>query len=209
MSQVVPLRPAALTRPTDVLRKVPGRRPNSELRSREYLLPHEVDALILAAGTVGRHRLRDRILLLLMYRHGFRVSEAIDLRWDAIDFKSARMHVTRLKNGRDSTHFLEGDELRALRKLKRHYTSDMFVFMTERGSSMTRSSVNKIVERAGREADIGFPCHPHNLRHSCGFALANKGIDTRTIQDYLGHVSITHTTRYTQLLPDRFRGLWK
>jgi type 1 fimbriae regulatory protein FimB len=60
-----------------------------------------------------------------------------------------------------------------------------------------------------RLAKLGFPVHPHILRHACGFALANKGVDTRTVQDYLGHKSIQHTVKYTQLTPHRFRGLWR
>ena len=82
------------------------------------------------------------------------------------------------------------------------------MFVTERGGPLTRSTVNKMIERAGRESDIPFPVHPHMLRHACGYYLANKGIDTRTIQDYLGHVSITHTVRYTELAPHKFKGLW-
>jgi type 1 fimbriae regulatory protein FimB/type 1 fimbriae regulatory protein FimE len=143
-----------------------------------------------------------------MFRHGLRVSEAVDLKWEQIDFKSARIHVNRLKNGTDSTHPLDGVELRALRKLKREYEGP-FVFVTERGGPLTRSTVNKMIERAGRKAGLELSVHPHMLRHACGYYLANKGMDTRLIQDYLGHKSITHTVRYTQLAADRFTGLWK
>jgi type 1 fimbriae regulatory protein FimB/type 1 fimbriae regulatory protein FimE len=167
-----------------------------------------VDLLTQAAGKVGRHKHRDKTLLLVIYRHGLRVSEAVALKWDQIDLKSARVHVNRIKNGNASTHYLEGEELRALRKLKRLYESP-FVFVTERGGPMTRSAVNKLVERAGRQAALEFPVHPHMLRHACGFALANKGLDTRLIQDYLGHKSITHTVRYTQLAATRFKGIWR
>ena len=119
------------------------------------------------------------------------------------------IHVNRLKNGKPATHYLEGDEMRALRRLRREYPHGPFIFVTERGGPLTRSTVNKLVERAGRLAGIEFPVHPHMLRHACGYYLANKGIDTRTIQDYLGHVSITHTVRYTELSPGKFKGLWK
>lgn len=103
-----------------------------------------------------------------------------------------------MKNGKPATHYLEGDELRALR---RECADGPFMFVTERGGPLTRSTVNKLVEWAGRLAGIEFPVHPHMLRHACGYYLANKGIDTRTIQDFLGHVSITHTVRYTDLSP--------
>ncbi len=192
----------------NVLRKVPSRPKNGDVRSREYLTPDEVDALMTAAGKVGRHRLRDRALILMAYRHGFRVSEVVCLKWDQIDLKAGRIHVNRLKNGNPATHYLEGDEMRALRRVRREYPDSPFVFSTERGGPLSRSTVNKMVERAGRLGNISFPVHPHMLRHACGFYLANKGVDSRTIQDYLGHKSIQHTVKYTQLTPHKFKGLW-
>jgi len=209
MAKVLPFRPAPKRAPANVLRKVPRRPTNRAVRSREYLTPAEMERLVTIAGNVGRHRLRDRTLLLVAYRHGLRVSELVDLKWDQVDLAGGRMHVNRLKNGSPATHYLEGDVLRALRRIRREYEESPFVFPTERGGPLTRSTVNKLVERAGRLAKLGFPVHPHMLRHACGFALANKGVDTRTIQDYLGHKSIQHTVKYTQLAPHRFRGLWR
>ena len=66
-----------------------------------------------------------------------------------------------------------------------------------------------MVERAAVEVKLGFPAHPHMLRHACGFALANKGHDTRALQAYLGHRNIQRTVRYTELSANRFRGLWR
>lgn len=192
----------------NILRKVPGRPKNVEVRTREYLTPEEVALLMKSAGSIGRHRYRDKTLILLMYRHGLRVSEAIDLRWDQMNLRSGQVHINRLKNGKPSTHYLEGDELRALRRLRRDYPDGPFIFVTERGGPLTRSTVNKLITRAGDRAGLGFPAHPHMLRHACGYFLANKGVDTRTIQDYLGHKSIQHTVVYTELSPTRFRGLW-
>jgi type 1 fimbriae regulatory protein FimB/type 1 fimbriae regulatory protein FimE len=209
MAKVLAFRERGRRAPANVLRKVPVRPKNRAVRSREYLTPAEVERLRAAAGRVGRHRIRDRTLVLVAYRHGLRVSELVDLKWDQVDLASGRLHVNRLKNGNPATHYLEGDALRALRRLRRDYAAGPFVFATERGGPLTRSTVNKLVERAGRLAELGFPVHPHMLRHACGFALANKGVDTRTIQDYLGHKSIQHTVRYTQLAPQRFRGLWR
>ena len=194
--------------PDNILRKVPGRPKNSDVRSREYLSLDEVEALMKAAGSTGRHPHRDRTLILTMFRHGLRVSETVDLKWDQIDFKVGNIHINRLKNGKPATHYLEGDELRAFRRLRREYPKSPFIFVTERGGPLTRSTVNKLVTRAGRKAEMAFPVHPHMLRHACGYHLANKGVDTRTIQDYLGHVSITHTVRYTELSPKKFKGLW-
>ena len=72
---------------------------------------------------------------------------------------------------------------------------------------MTRSTVSKLIARAGENAAIGFPVHPHMLRHATGFYLANKSIPTRTIQSYLGHKSIQHTVRYTELSSQAFKNL--
>ena len=195
--------------PDNILRKVPGRPKNIDVRSREYLSLEEVDTLMKAAGSTGRHQHRDRTLILTMFRHGLRVSEAVGLKWDQIGFKAGSIHVNRLKNGKPATHYLEGDELRALRRLRREYPHSPFIFVTERGGPLTRSTVNKMIERAGRRSDFAFPVHPHMLRHACGFYLANKGVDTRTIQDYLGHRSIQHTVIYTTLTPQKFKGLWR
>ena len=71
------------------------------------------------------------------------------------------------------------------------------------------ATVRKIVARAGELAGLGFPVHPHMLRHACGYKLANDGHDTRAIQQYLGHKNITHTVRYTELSADRFNGFWQ
>ena len=66
-----------------------------------------------------------------------------------------------------------------------------------------------MVERAAEAAELGFKTHPHMLRHACGFALANKGHDTRALQAYLGHKNIQHTVRYTELSLDRFKDFWR
>jgi site-specific recombinase XerD len=82
------------------------------------------------------------------------------------------------------------------------------VFASERGGPFTPSGFAKLLARASAEAKMGFKVHPHMLRHACGYALANKGIDTRTLQAYLGHRSINSTTRYAALAPGRFKNIW-
>jgi type 1 fimbriae regulatory protein FimB/type 1 fimbriae regulatory protein FimE len=182
---------------------------NKDLRSREYLTPEEIDKLILAASKVGRHGHRDSTMILVAYRHGLRVSELVALRWEQIDLKQGQLHVKRLKNGIPSTHPLRGPELRALRKLQRDYPETPYVFVTERKSSLTTSTFRKIIARAGKEAEIEMPLHPHMLRHSTGFKLANDGHDTRAIQHYLGHRNIQNTVGYTQLSAQRFNDFWQ
>ena len=187
----------------------PPRLPNAARRKREYLTPDEVEKVLQAAGKLGRHGARDRTLLLLAYRHGLRVSELVSLRWDQVDLKAGLLHVARVKNGLPSTHPVRGPELRALRELKRAYPSSPYLFVSELGGPLTPATVRKLVARAGEKAKLPFPIHPHMLRHSTGYKLANDGHDTRAIQHYLGHRNITHTVRYTELSPERFKGFWK
>ena len=187
----------------------PTRRPNAEFRTREYLTEAEVDRLIEVAKS-NRWGHRDATMILVAYRHGLRVSELTDLRWDQIDFNRATLHVRRAKQGTPATHPILGDEMRALRKLQREQEpKSPFVFTSERGSPFTTAGFARLVERAGESAKLGFKAHPHMLRHACGFALANKGHDTRALQAYLGHRNIQHTVRYTELAPDRFKDFWR
>lgn len=190
--------------------KFPPPKPkNIDRRTREYLTPAEVTQLMQAARHVGRHGHRDTTLILLMYRHGLRVSEVASLRWESIDLKTALLHVRRLKHGVAATHPLHGPELRALRKLQHASPELTYVFLSERGSPLSDRTIRHMLLRAGIDAQLPFPIHPHMLRHACGFYLANKGIDTRAIQQYLGHRHIQHTVRYTELAPQRFRDFWE
>ena len=185
----------------------PTRRPNAESRSREYLTEPEIEKLIKAAEKVGRHGHRDATLILITYRHALRVTELVSLRWDAINLAKGFIHINRLKNGRDGTHPLRGVRYAHLRRLKREYPDTPHVFVSERGGPMTSSNVRKMLTRAGE--GLGMPIHPHMLRHGCGFKLANQGIDTRSIQAFMGHSSIASTVIYTEIAPQRFKGFWK
>ena len=179
--------------------KLPPRKPrNSERRAREYLTPGEIEDLLRAARQRGRYGHRDATLLLRMYRHGLRVAEVIRLRWDMLDLQAAVLHVRRVKNGVATVHPLRGPELRALRQLQHAAPGMAYVFLSERGGPLTARAVHHIVAQAGVAAALAFPVHPHMLRHACGFSLANKGVDTRTLQQYLGHRNIQHTVRYTE-----------
>ena len=191
-----------------VTRQPPRRRRNAEVRAREYLTDAEVARLIAAAGD-NRYGHRDATMILLAYRHGFRAAELVALRWDSIDFGHGRLHVARAKNGSPSVHPLSGRELRALRRLKREQEpASPFVFTSERAAPFSTGGFRKLIARLGVAAEFEFPVHPHMLRHACGFALANRGVDTRSLQAYLGHRNIQHTVRYTELAPTRFKDFW-
>lgn len=188
MNKIIQLHPTRTGSPSVVNGKVPPRRVrNKDVRTREHLTEKEVNDLMEAARKTGRHGHRDAALILIAYRHGLRVSELIALRWDQIDLTQGLLHVARSKNGTPSTHPVRGPEIRALRRVQRDYLDTPYVFVTERKGPLTASAVRKIITRAGVKADLGFPVHPHMLRHACGFKLANDGHDTRAIQHYLGH----------------------
>jgi integrase len=184
-----------------------GRKTDAELGrdGHKYLTPEKVKALIEAVKD-NRYALRDKLMISLCWHHGLRVTELIKLRWTDIDFRRADIAVTRLKNGKDTRQPLDGNDLRWLRELHRKRTSDVYVFMSERGP-FTRDGFNKMLATAAKRA--GIPnVHPHALRHACGHALAMKGRDTRLIQDYLGHRNIQHTSLYTDGVSARFKGIW-
>jgi site-specific recombinase XerD len=200
---------ALSTRQTPFSRKSPPRKPhNAKVRPREYLTQEEVQRLMQAARRCGRHGHRDATLILMMYRHGLRVSEAVALRWELVDLRAGRLHVVRRKAGTPSVHPLRGRELRSLRRLTREDPNSPYLFVSERRSPLGDSAVRKLIARAGRAAGFSFPVHPHMLRHATGYKLANDGHDLRAIQHYLGHKNIQHTVRYTQLSAASFRDFW-
>jgi site-specific recombinase XerD len=106
-------------------------------------------------------------------------------------------------------HPMQGDEIRALRRLQREQEASPYVFTSERGGPMSAKSFGTLFERLGRRAGMPFTIFPHMLRHTCGYALANAGHDTRALQAWLGHKNIQHTVRYTELAPDRFKNFWR
>jgi site-specific recombinase XerD len=186
----------------------PTRQYNSAVRSREYLTEKEVERLMRGA-TGTRYGHRDSTAILIAYRHALRVSELIELRWADVDFKTARLNVRRLKGSISSVHPLAGDEVRALRKLERENNGGEFLFLSERGGPLAPNAVGKLVAKAADRAGLSaLKIHPHMLRHATGYALANKGTDTRTLQEYMGHKNIQNTVGYTALNASRFRNLW-
>jgi type 1 fimbriae regulatory protein FimB/type 1 fimbriae regulatory protein FimE len=190
-----------LVTPTIEKRTVmPRRAKNADLRTREYLTGDDVEALM-AAARQNRYGHRDATMILIAFRHGLRASEAVDLRWDQVDFNRGVLHVRRSKGGTPSVHPLSGSEMRALRRQQRESKASPFVFVSERGAPFPTAGLARMMERAARSAGFGLKVHPHMLRHACGFALANAGSDTRALQAYLGHRNIQHTVR-----PARWRG---
>ena len=195
-----------LVAPETVNRTVtPLRRKNVEVRTREYLTADEIERL-LAVVKKNRYGQRDATMVLICYRHGLRVSELVNLKWSQVHFKGGRLHVNRVKSGSPAVHPLCGDELRALRQLRREHPTADFIFTSERGTPFAPTGFAKMVERAGVAAGIEFKAHPHMLRHACGHILANKGVDTRSLQVYLGHKNIQHTAALHRIVAEPVQG---
>ena len=157
--------------------------------------------------------MRNRLLILLMFRHGLRDSEACGLVLEQVDVESRILHVARLKGGLSTTHPLRGDEIRAIKawlvERTRMKAPGRTFFLSEQRKPLHRSTVNLALRKYGEKARLPVAVHPHTLRHACGFALADQGADSRLIQDYLGHRNIQPTVRYTATNPARFEKLWR
>ncbi len=185
----------------------PRRLPNSATRTREHLLPDEVERL-LKATRKNRNPTRDYALLLLMFRRAMRVTEAIRLRWADVDLQAERIFVKRLKSGVDSTQPLSGIELQYLKQLRRKNPNSSWVFLSERGGPMSRRNAHAIVAKAGRDAKIGFPVHCHQLRHALGYYMAEKKVPTRSLAAYMGHKNLNNTAKYAALSSNHFNDWW-
>lgn len=210
----MPMKPnLKLVTPSPQKRAVPKRKTNLDYRKRgEHITPNEMTKLIEVARG-NRNGLRDSTMISMTYRHALRASEITTLEWTQIDWDQAELAMMRAKTGTNAPHPIEGDEMRALRKLQREQEpKSKFVFTTELGSPMTTDSFNWLVKRAGIKAKLPVRIHAHMLRHASGFLMANKGVDTRTIQHYLGHRDIASTAIYTAMAAGRFKslkGMWK
>ena len=187
-------------------------RAKSEHVDKRYLTKLEMEKL-LAVTRGDRQEARDYCLLLLMYRHGLRVSELCGLQMGDVDVDSRALYVRRSKRGLSTTQPLHDDELRAiaawLRERKRLELAGTAFFQSDQRRAMHRATVNLLLDKYSAAAGFTVRVHPHMLRHACGYALANRGADTRLIQDYLGHRSIQSTVRYTATNPARFEALWR
>ena len=194
---------------TIVNRTVPRRVPNSELRRREYLTEKEIERLQEAARKRSRYGHRDATMILITYRHGLRASELCGLRGIRLTSTAADCTFEELKAGSKTSIHSAARKSEPCGSYIGENMESRYVFVTERGGPATTAGFLKTIARTGEAAKLPFPIHPHMLRHSTGYKLANDGHDTRALQHYMGHKNIMHTVRYTEMAPDRFKNFWK
>ena len=182
---------------------------HKDKRPREYLFEHEIESMLKACSQT-QNTIRNRTLILLTYRHGFRAGEICNLKWSQIDYTTNRIHVNRQKGGVDSVHPIRDREIRLLKQLYgQRISGSPYVFHTNRGTKFTVAAFQKMISMIAEKAKLDIPMvHPHMLRHSTGYKLANDKVGTRTIQDYLGHANINNTVIYTKLASNRFDNLF-
>ncbi|HFD2060066.1 TPA: tyrosine-type DNA invertase [Serratia marcescens] len=179
---------------------------------RNYLTGEEVRSLLL---TISRERVsyRDYCMVSMAFLHGLRVSELTGLKVTDYDPLSKNIHIRRLKGGLSTSHPLLPEENEALEKwlVERESFpgySLPWLFLSRQGKRLSRQRFYQLLKLYGQSAQLPLPIHPHMLRHACGYNLAERGNDTRLIQDYLGHRNIRHTVLYTATNAARFKGAW-
>ncbi|MDX7989201.1 transcriptional regulator, partial [Xenorhabdus sp. 12] len=188
---------------------------------RTYLTQPEIEVLLRELGKQA-HAERNICMIFMGFIHGFRVSELLNLKLSDVDLHNRSLRVQRLKNGVSTIHPLVQREIQLLRhwlverqrylsKAPPHRWSDdntEWLFLSRNGQRISRQQVYKIIRQTSLKAKLSICANPHMLRHACGYALADNGVDTRRIQDYLGHRNIRHTVRYTASNAGRFETVW-
>lgn len=185
-----------------------GRLANKKYRVREHLKECEVVDMVRAAKNNGFHRTRNAAIITALYHHAMRLGELIKLEWANIDFEGDLVMFDRLKGSKSAHHELRPTLRKLLLKLKRDSLSK-YVFENSRGTKLTPSTVQKLIGKLGKQAELDIKVHPHMLRHSMGYFMINQpGANLRLIQNHLGHVEISHTVRYTDLDEQTTKGLF-
>ena len=182
------------------------------MAKRKYLTKYEIEKLLESANK-GMNAERNHCMILMAYRHGLRISELLSLTTADIDLHSKRIFIKRLKNGFSVSHPCTEKEIDVLLEWlnirnKIHEIKCNNIFVNSLGGVISRKQAWFIIRKCGIESGFEFNIHPHMLRHSCGYHLAEIGTDTRLIQDYLGHRNIRHTVTYTASNFKRFSDLW-
>ncbi|EDD5390492.1 tyrosine-type recombinase/integrase [Salmonella enterica subsp. enterica serovar Enteritidis] len=157
---------------------------------------------------------RDKAMFKVAYRHGLRVSELTGLKVTDLDMTGKTIFIRRLKNGFSTIHPLQIETYQFISDwldIRKTYVANdiSWLFVSRDGKRLSRQWIYRLSGKYSQKSGIPVKVHPHMLRHACGYALANQGLDTRLIQDYLGHRNISHTVRYTASNPNRFIKVWQ
>lgn len=179
-----------------------------------FLTVDEVFSLLEEPGEHDSFMLRDQAVMELIYSTGMRVSEVVSRNMDNMDFATGMVRV-KGKGSRErivpfgsvaaealQRWFPYRDKLTVDRIRRGHEPEREAVFLNSRGTRLTARSVERLVAGYGERAGIGVRVTPHALRHSFATHLLEMGVDLRTVQELLGHVSLSTTQKYTHLNMD-------
>ncbi|HLR13252.1 MAG TPA: site-specific tyrosine recombinase XerD [Burkholderiaceae bacterium] len=178
------------------------------------LSEQQVDDLLHAPDTGTALGLRDRAMLETLYATGLRVSELVNLGVLDASLTEGVVRVSQGKGGKDrlvpmgaeAQHWIEA-YLQGSRSLLLGARLSDALFVTTRGSAMTRQAFWLIIKKYAQRADISAPLSPHILRHAFATHLLNHGADLRVVQMLLGHADISTTQIYTHVARERLRQL--
>jgi len=171
----------------------------------EPLTGDEAKALIKAASNRAPTGIRNRALLVVLYRGGLRISEALSLKPKDLDHKNQTIRVLHGKGDRSRTVGLDTGAWTVLerwldRRKQLGLTGWQRLFSTLQGHPMSDRYVRAMIVRLAKRAGIEKRVHPHGLRHSHAAELANEGTPLHVIQQQLGHSSLATTDRYVRHL---------
>jgi tyrosine recombinase XerC len=185
--------------------------PKQEQHIPVFLSVDEVFALLEAPGDGDNFGARDRAILELLYSTGMRVSELVSCNLASLDFATEMVRV-RGKGNRERIipvgsqavktlrpYLQEREELLRSRLQQGKKIDREAVFVNSRGTRLTSRSVERLIAAYGRKAGIDKPVTPHVLRHSFATHLLEMGADMRSVQELLGHASLSTTQKYTHL----------
>lgn len=171
---------------------------------RKWLTSDELETDLQTAKDRG---VRDECLIYLSYKHGLRREEASILKWVSVDLNLATIYVERVKGSNSCTHPLESNEIKLLRKLKRQNNTP-FLFSSLKGGAITPNRISCIARDIAKKTGITH-FHHHSLRHTCGYNMAEKGINPLIIKNWLGHKNLQNTMIYVEGACQQFNNLPK
>lgn len=166
------------------------------IKSIKYLTQDELRALL---GVIESKR--DKAIFLVAYRHGLRASEVGMIKVEDADTTRGRIKIERAKHSQGGEYPMQPDEIKAVKAwTKERGNSTPWLFPTQRGSPVSRFTLDKLMKSYGKKADIPVDKrHFHVLKHSIATHLLDAGADIRFVQDWIGHINIQNTVVYAQI----------